>query len=87
MLLGADILRYKCGSSGRGRESKWSGRSFPMKKGIWEVGEGIRCSECTHFDGVHPRTSVVVQGWTEVVTSEPMMGPRGSTIRALMRHY
>ena len=39
--------------------------------------EGIRCSECTRFDGVHSRTSVV----------EPMMGPRGSAIRALMRHY
>ena len=58
-----------------------------MEEGIGDVREGIRCSECTRFNGVHSRTPVVVHGWSEVVTSEPMMGPRWSTIRALMHHY
>ena len=49
--------------------------------------EGIRCLKCTRFGGVHSRTPVVTQGRTEVVTSEPMMGPGWSAIGALMHHY
>ena len=58
-----------------------------MEERIWEVGEGVRCAECTRLHDVHPRTSVVVQSRSEVETSEPMMGPCRSAIRALMHHY
>ena len=58
-----------------------------MKEGIWEVGEGVRCAECTRFHGAHSRTPVVVQSRSEVEASEPMMGPCWSAIGALMHHY
>ena len=58
-----------------------------MEEGIGKMREGIRCSECTRFKGIHPRTPVVVQSRSEVKTSEPMMGPCWSAIGALMHHY
>ena len=51
------------------------------------MGKGVRYAECTRFHGLHSRTPVVVQSRSEVETSEPMMGPCRSAIRALMHHY
>ena len=82
----AGTINRRCGSGGRGRKGEWGRRGLPVKERIGEVREGVRCAECTRFHGVHSRTPVVVRGGSEVKPSEPMMEPRGSTIRPLMHH-
>ena len=80
-------INGRCWSGGGGGECEWGCWGFPVEERIWKVGEGVRCAECTRLHDVHPRTSVVVQSRSEVETSEPMMGPCRSAIRALMHHY